>query len=360
MADATGAVADRKIAVMFVHGVEIRDPHFAKNATAMLKAAFTRHAGRAADDVLVIKPVYWAEDVEEIEDKLYRACFGAPARKFFSMLSGWATRIDAGHSLAVIPMLLAGAMRILPVPGARFPNYPMLRWVVTQYVGDAIAYQQSVNDRELYDRIHARFAEVMHDLAEEAGTDAPLCVISHSLGTVISSNYLYDLQVQHGGNGRRLIAPAVEERIGSTPLEQGRTLALFYTLGSPIPLWTMRFADFGRPLTVPSPLLEAHHPGMSGEWVNFYDPDDLVAHPLCGLSERYREQVTEDRKVSVGPWWLGWTPFSHFSYWNDNAVIDPIARSLARSWRELRHERGAGAGSARAGTGARVASPRRR
>ena len=32
-------------------------------------------------------------------------------------------------------------------------------------------------------------------LAQEAGPDAPLCVIAHSLGTIIASNYIYDLQV---------------------------------------------------------------------------------------------------------------------------------------------------------------------
>jgi hypothetical protein len=329
-------MADRRIAVTFVHGVEISNPDYAKNGAAMLKAAFTRHAGRAADDALVIKPVYWAEHVEELEDKLYRACFRPPSTKLFHMLSYLATQIDAGQSYAVVPLLLSAGLRQVPVPGIRTPNYPTLRWVVTQYLGDAIAYQQSANDRVLYDKIHGKLADVIRALGKEAGPDAPLCVISHSLGTVIASNYLYDLQVQYGGSGaRQLIAPQVERCIQATPLEHGQTLALFYTLGSPIPLWTMRFAEFGVPLTVPSPLLHAHHPNVAGEWINFYDPDDLVAHPLRGLSERYRQHVTEDRKVSVGPWWLGWTPLSHFSYWNDHAVINPIARSLARAWRQL-------------------------
>ena len=38
-------------------------------------------------------------------------------------------------------------------------------------------------------------SQTLAELAQEAGPDAPLCVIAHSLGTIIASNYLYDLQV---------------------------------------------------------------------------------------------------------------------------------------------------------------------
>jgi hypothetical protein len=59
----------------------------------------------------------------------------------------------------------------------------------------------------------------------------------------------------------------------------------------------------------------------------------MVAYPLKGLGPRYTEAVTEDREVSVGPFWIAWTPLAHPWYWNDDAVIDPIAARLVRTYR---------------------------
>jgi len=74
----------------------------------------------------------------------------------------------------------------------------------------------------------------------------------------------------------------------------------------------------------------------SAEWINFYDPDDVLAFPLKGLSEHYDAAVDEDRAVSVGALVIGMSPVSHVAYWNDAAVIRPIAQSLAWLWNALR------------------------
>lgn len=322
----------RRLAVTFIHGVEISDPGFADTATALLERAFTRHAGVAADEALVIRPAFWASALQPIQDRLYERCFGSSPHRFYKSLTEWATRLNAGRSDGLWPFLATIGLRHLP--GLPKPNYPVLRWLIIQFLGDAIAYQTAGKDRRVYESIHARIADTMRELAEEAGEDAPLCVIAHSLGTVIAGNYFYDLQVQFGKDGRQLVPPAALDRMAQTPLERGETLALLYTLGSPLALWTMRYPDFGTPLRIPAPRLRDRHPALTGEWINFQDPDDLMAYPLCTLSPEYAKQVTEDRVISVGPRWVGWTPASHFWYWNDKRVIDPIARSLARSWRQ--------------------------
>lgn len=323
---------NRRLAVTFVHGVEISDATFADTATGMLKRAFTRHAGVPADEALVIKPTYWAPALQEVQDKLYERCFGPRPHMFFNSLTKWVTRLNSGRTDGLWPFLATVGLRNLP--GITRPNYAVLRWLTIQFLGDAIAYQIAGKDRRVYDGVHARIADTMRELAREAGQDAPLCVIAHSLGTVIASNYFYDLQNQYGNRARQLVAPPASARMQQTPMERGETLALLYTLGSPLALWTTRYPDFGTPLTMPAPKLGTHHPTMTGEWINFQDPDDLIAHPLRTLSPEYARQVTEDREVSVAPWWLGWTPLSHWWYWNDEKVIDPIARSLARAWRQ--------------------------
>jgi hypothetical protein len=86
---------------------------------------------------------------------------------------------------------------------------------------------------------------------------------------------------------------------------------------------------------VPHPEFAEHHPDQRGEWVNVYDPDDVIASPLRPLSDAWARAVREDRRVGVGPWWLGWTPLAHPYYWNDRRVVTPIASQLAQAWHRL-------------------------
>jgi hypothetical protein len=316
------------LAVTFIHGVEISDPDFARTAIEKLRRAFTRYAQVDADEALVIEPSFWAPELQAIEDQLFDRSFDEAPGGFFTRLTEWVSAIDAGSSGRLLMLMASGALRWLP--GAGRLHYPTMRWVVTQFLGDAVAYQLTPTDRQLYDRIHGRVADALRLLAERAGPAAPLCVISHSLGTVIASNYFYDLQ-----NARSLVPRSVHAVMGDTAIERGETLAYLYTMGCPIPLWNQRFPDFGKPLTVPAPGLRHHHRGLSGEWVNFFDRDDLIAYPLRPLSPAYARQVSADRPVSVGPWWAGGTPLSHLSYWNDDAVINPIAQRLAQAWHDL-------------------------
>ena len=263
---------------------------------------------------------------------------GEPAQVVFDLLDKLAGAADRGSSLALLGMLASGLVRSLPgVPQFHFPT---LRWVIVHYLGDAISYQAGVVDRDLYDGVHRRVATGLHELAAEAGPDAPLCVLAHSLGSVVASNFFYDLQATQGLHPSReqqiTVAPMVAAELGDTPLERGETLAWLHTLGSPLALWAQRHPDFGEPLTVPHPALARLHPRVEGRWTNVWDPDDVIASPLRPLNERYAEAVAEDRVVHVAPWWLGWSPLAHPFYWNDLGVVTPIATDLARAWHRMR------------------------
>jgi hypothetical protein len=190
---------DPKIAVAVVHGVGKQDPAFAKAMIAELAARFAREriAGRSppADD-LVATPVYWAPVLQDREVALWQR-----------------------------------------LGGGREADFASLRRFLADFAADGIAYQPLPQERNAYDAIHAVFAEALGALARAAGTRAPLVVIAHSLGSVIASNYIYDLQ-DPGGKG--LIAPSVRAKMGNTALERGETLAALYTLGSPIAFWSTR------------------------------------------------------------------------------------------------------------------------
>lgn len=313
-------MTDGRIAVLFVHGVGIRAPDYARTAIVELRKHFRAATNdpRANDD-LIIESAYWAPAVAEREDRLSQRAVPGFASGWFGAMNRLTQKVATGSTLALVPLALSGLVR--HVPGIPRIHWPTLRWAVTNFVGDVVSYQVSPHSREVYDAVHARVREALARLAEQA-PDAPLFVVAHSLGSVIAADHFYDLS-----KGRRK-AP--------TPLEGGKTLTGFYTLGSPIALWTQRDGDFAQPLRIPvrtgrDPVLAA-----AAEWINFYDADDVLSFPLKGLSPDWNDAVDEDRSVSVGALIIGMSPVSHVAYWNDAAVIRPIANSLAWLWNARR------------------------
>ena len=283
----------QKIAVAIVHGVGKQSADFAEGMKKELKERFAKLLeGRAKPTELAFQPVFWAEVLQKTENELWRR-------------------------------LRSGKLR-----------YRALREFMVDFAADAIAYQPSPKESEIYDEVHAVFAQALSDLADTAGPRAPLCVIAHSLGTVIASNYFYDLDPDRR---RRLVPDSVRKVLGrdTTPLERGETFALFYTLGSPIAIWSLRYKDFGRPIDVPASKLPQHHLNLRGEWVNFYDPDDIIAYPLKSLNDVYAKVVTQDERVNVGGILTSWNPAAHMGYWTDNDVTKPIAASLAETWKAV-------------------------
>lgn len=283
----------QKIAVAIVHGIGNQTPDFAEGTMAELRSRFSKLVGGQTPDPaaeIVMEPVYWAPELQDQETELW-------------------SRLRKGGDL----------------------DFLSLRRFMVNFAADAIAYQPAPKERDAYDRIHARVAASMNKLAVAAGPAAPLCIIAHSLGTVIASNYIYDL----GKHARKkLICRRVRNEMDDTPLERGETLASLYTFGSPIALWSLRYPDFGRPVDVPSPKLAGHHPAVApvAEWINFYDEDDVIGYPLRTLNDAYKKAVKADIQVNAGGLLASWNPLSHNGYWTDNDVTKPIAAGLARLW----------------------------
>lgn len=277
-----------KIAVAFVHGIGKTEETFAVPMMDEVRRRFVRSGGRGED--LVFRPVYWSPVIQKAEDELWR-------------------RASSGRTL----------------------GYGALRQFMVSFAGDAIAYQPAPGERDVYDKVHGVMAQTLRALADEAGPQAPLCLVAHSLGTVIASNYIYDLQARGRKN---LLGPAVLSAKRDTPLENGETLALLFTLGSPLALWSLRYPDFGAPIRVPAPDLARHWPGLSGAWTNLFDKNDVIGFPLKPINAAYAAAVTEDRAVNVGNPLTTLTPLSHTAYWRDNDVTGPLADGLLRLWRQ--------------------------
>lgn len=280
------------IAVALVHGIGMQGPDFAAGFQEKLSRQFAQELGpgvRNPAGEIIMKPIHWAPVLQKAEDELWK-------------------RLKQSGDL----------------------HFAELRKFLIDFAADAFAYQPTPRDRTVYDSIHAIFAGTLRGLAAEAGNKAPLCVIAHSLGSVVASNYFYDLQ-----RGIDMISEPVRGQMGDTPLEWGETFSHFYTLGSPIAIWSLRYADFGVPIVVPSPRLSEHHPCLEGEWVNFYDKDDVCGFPLKTLNRQYEEKVKADVAVNVGGRLISWNPASHLGYWEGRDIVEPIARGLARAWRSV-------------------------
>lgn len=282
-----------KIAVAIVHGVGITKTDFADAMIEEIKRRFTKETGSDAGEALVFRPVYWGHILQQPEDELWR-------------------RMKQGGEL----------------------DFTSLRRFMVSFAADALAYQPAEDEKDKYEEIHAVCARELCWLADNAGPDAPLVVIAHSLGTIIASNYFYDL-----GKFRRLVGEAVraEMNVKRTALERGETLTCLYTLGSPIALWSLRYDDFGRPIEVPSAALGDHHPALlpHAGWENYYDPDDIIGYPLKSLNPAYAAAVKRDVPVNAGGLLTSWNPGSHIAYWEDNDVTVPITKKLVDLWHAM-------------------------
>jgi pimeloyl-ACP methyl ester carboxylesterase len=279
----------QKIAVALVHGMGEQNRPDLEDSTQILTNAIQA----ATDGNAAIRLIHWAPAVQQMQNLLR-------------------TRLAAIRQRQ---------------------NYGVFRHFILSYIGDAIAYQQTPHDRRVYDTIHAVFAADFAQLAATAGGSAPLLIIAHSLGTIITSNYLWDLQ--NDSQAKPLISEQVRAVMQGTPLERGHTLTGFYTLGAPFPLWSLRYADFGTPIQVPAPELATHHPALTGEWLNLYDQDDAIAYPIQSLSAAYAKAVTADHQVDVGRFYENWNPLSHIAYWRDPDSVGILVDSVERIYRDL-------------------------
>ncbi|RBW69833.1 chemotaxis protein [Bacillus taeanensis] len=274
----------QKVAAAIIHGMGNQKENFAEKVIQLIQEEAKKQLKLFTNDPdsqIVIESVCWADVFEEQEEELFQ-------------------------KLVVNEQL----------------RWMQLRRFVIHFLADTIAYQPVKVGKQNYERVHDKVKESLYQLSKKAGETAPLCIISHSLGSVIASDYFYDLQAKLSVSDL-------------SPLEAGDTLNLFYTLGTTLPLWSLRYHDFDSPIHIPSKKLNDYYPELKGEWINFYDKDDILGYPLKNVNAEYYKAVTEDRAVNIGNVLESWNPLSHRAYLTDKDVIRPIAQGLIHTWRTI-------------------------
>jgi hypothetical protein len=195
-----------------------------------------------------------------------------------------------------------------------------VRKFVLNALGDAVAYRQTdgiaggVYDR-IHDKMHGHLAALAAQLDHE---QCPVIVLAHSLGAVIMSDYIWNEQ------RRNALAR------GRSPIERMESLCGIVTFGCNIPLFTLAFRkEDVKAITFPAPNLP-EPVALEAQWLNYYDPDDVLGWPLKPLSTSYNAAVTQDIGINVGNIFTSWSPMSHGEYWTDNSFTHPVAKLIER------------------------------
>lgn len=274
---------DTRLAVFIVHGIGNQKKGFSHDMQENLRSNFKmalQHMGQGdregQDDALIFREGLWADITQDGEDILKNRMFNDPD-----------TDVD----------------------------WRKARNFFVDYLGDAISYfkGKTADMYSQYIAIHSRIDGLVHNLSSETNPNQNtlLTVVSHSLGTVVLSDYLYD---------KRDTLESKYQLIFSN----------FFTMGSPIALYanrfynhqTKNFSDF-KPQKVKD---------SNGVWVNMFDEDDIVGYPIRPVNSYCKKTVTADLNVSVGSFLAGGTPASHTGYWEDEQVGKIIAEKLAIDW----------------------------
>ena len=282
------------LGVILAHGMGDQGSGWADGITRSLETATLRQLAallpeppKDIRDVLRVGRFDWGRTLQARQLELYRILAktrapSAAASGFWRQLGAW-----VGYALRVVE--------------AKF---------VSEFIGDVIGYVDSGARSAIY----AELTGALDRLAAEAAAGdgkLPVTLVAHSLGTVISSDYVWDQATARAGRGQR----GFHERL---------ELANVFTVGSPLALFSLRYGGpeaFNQPITVES---------RRGRWVNLYDDDDPMGMPLKPLNAAYDRAVWKDAQVESGPYLL-----AHTGYFSRPGTLAIISRKLALDWLTL-------------------------
>lgn len=170
--------------------------------------------------------------------------------------------------------------------------------IAAEFINDIISFRESGAQNLILGRVEERLEPLIN-----ISSTTKVSFISHSLGTVIASDYVWEGQKAGNLFNKKL------------------NVSNFFTMGSPLPLFSLQFGGpemFNKPFAIQD---------ADGRWINIYDNDDPIAYPLKCLNDAYDQTVLRDQEVSVGL--LG---IAHVNYWKSGEVARIIAYKFVLDW----------------------------
>ncbi len=190
--------------------------------------------------------------------------------------------------------------------------------------------------KTVFDKVLSELKEKAKDMTPDEGIS--LTCIGHSAGTVILHDLLYNIFTR---NYTLKTPPPTYKYIKPSLLKEVRDLARanrirlrkFYTFGSPITPLTFRSNSLIEKVVTttkkeaflnPEDIGIVNYTGaINPRWINFWDPDDVIAYPLEFLYDN-REKVIKDRCIDVSDL----ASKAHGKYWTDKTIIKEIAENF--------------------------------
>lgn len=287
-----------KINVILVHGIGNQSSDWAEKIILQLKKQFLAtlkkidpaSAAKSVDEALFIKPVHWADIFQE-RQKVLCAKLNADGQTPPKEVRG--------------PFWMGLKIRTFDAMKAMFKN--LQDAITTEFIGDVIGYLDPKAKKVVY----AKLDDGLNTIAQQSkghSEKIPVSFIAHSLGTVITSDFIYNGTEEMKARGAR-------------GFHSDFTLDNLFTLGAPIALFSLRY---GGPEVFQNPIrIET----MMGRWINMYDDDDPVGMPLTSLNDAYKSAVFKDVHVESGIFGL-----AHMHYFEKPEILEIMAKKLAIDW----------------------------
>ncbi|QIL90139.1 hypothetical protein GNX18_10515 [Microbulbifer sp. SH-1] len=219
--------------------------------------------------------------------------------------------------------------RVFEAMQKRDMDYLRARKFMLYGLAEASAQMADIHQRGgNYEKTQQAIYQTFERAAKATSDNAPVILLSHSIGCCILSNYLWDAQratINHGiwrDGGPK----GVHKGSAKDLFLRGKTLAHWYTLGASNPLWTAGLArDQIQAVT-------SDTRGYNFRWKNFYHPDDLFGWPLKPLSPSYNQAVYRDFETRPLADWsaASWGPqlVSHDGYWQSEMVLRNLVEDV--------------------------------
>ncbi|MBZ0167080.1 MAG: DDHD family phospholipase [Candidatus Omnitrophica bacterium] len=270
------------INIAIVHGIGITKPGYAAPLIAGItreyrRAAHKQNAGQkeAAPELNFIE-IVWDDIIAANQQTL-------------------AERLKAGLPPSANQSVWAKAVQPLLAPLKKGINWLRTDFAA-EFVSDIIAY----GNADVYAKIHERILTRINTAAPAKGK-TNLTFVAHSLGSVITSDFIYD-QIRRDGE----FHPHFQ-------------FSNFFTMGSPLALFALRYGPeaFASPIRVEA---------KDGRWINIFDRDDPFAYPLKALNNAYHQAVALDAEVDTGFFGV-----AHVKYWKNVQTHRLIAEQLIKN-----------------------------
>ena len=221
-------------------------------------------------------------------------------------------------------------------------DWSKLRGFVIEYLSDVAAYQfygmgnRARYKKSAYYQINRKFYEALEASRKlgDIDDDTHFIGISSSLGCHILSNYMWDMTHD--------TSRVVDGRDRLDEVHCVKKIAGLYFAGCNIPILNMGFEGADHiPIQFPG---SKKARDVKSEWLNIYDPDDVLGYPLRhhyqgyynGLSQTKSKKVTrvKDVKINSGGL-LSWSPMSHTAYWKDRDYQSRLKKGIEKIYKSL-------------------------